>query len=136
MKTRIVVTAVIKKGNLLLFGRKPVGVEPYPNTLHLLGGGIKQESESTEEDLRREIREEAGIEVRNLHKIGFDEDYEPDKHGETTHYLFLQYETDYERGEPKAGDDITALEWHDKRELPTLALNRPSKKMFKKMGWL
>lgn len=45
--------------------------------------------------IAREILEEAGIEVEILEPISFDEDFEPNKHGEMTHYIFLVFRARY-----------------------------------------
>ena len=79
MKSRVIVTAIIENNNMFLFGQKPHDVGPYPNTWHLLGGGVNMEQETLEDALRREIQEEAGIEIDTIKKVSFDEDYEPDK---------------------------------------------------------
>ena len=133
MKTRVIVSAVIEKEGKLLFGKKRKKKGPYPDTLHLVGGGIEEE-ESLEEAIKREIREEANIEVEIIDKIGFDDDFEADKHGELTHYVFLVYYTKYVSGQVKAEDDIIELKWIPKDGIPVKQLNRPSLRLFKKMG--
>ena len=65
MKTRLIVSAVIEKKRDLLFGRKKSDVGPYPNTWHLIGGGV-DDGESLTDAIKREIKEEAGIEVEDL----------------------------------------------------------------------
>src|SRR3989338_9168033 len=99
MKSRLIVSAIIEKGNKLLFGRKKENKGPYPNTWHLLGGGVHLEEESLTDAIRREIKEEAGIEVGALEPISFDEDIEPDKNNEETRYIFLVFKTKYVSGE-------------------------------------
>lgn len=84
--------------------------------------------------MRREIKEEAGIEVGNLTIGSFDEDNEPDKKGELTHYLFLRFTADYKSGELKAGDDIDELRWIPEAELKNIPLPRPLSKLFKQTG--
>jgi len=135
LKTRFIVSAVIEDGNKLLFGRKTKDVGPYPNTWHLIGGGIN-EGESLEDNLKREILEETGIEVDILKSLSFDEDYEPNKHGELTHYIFLVYLVKYKSGTPTADDDIKTLRWFKKDELPVDELNKPTIKLFKKIGYI
>ncbi len=135
MKTRIIVSAVIEKGSDLLFGKKRSDVGPYPNTWHLIGGGV-EEGEFLEDAIKREIKEEAGIEVEISRSLGFDDDREPNKHGEITHYIFLVFEAKYVSGELRADDDIVHLEWMPKDRLSEIELNRPSIKLFKKMGYL
>jgi 8-oxo-dGTP diphosphatase len=105
MKTRVIISAVIENGDKLLFGKKRENIGPYPNTWHLIGGGI-EDAESLEDAIKREIKEEANIEVEIIESLGFDEDFEPNKHGELTHYVFLVYRVKYVSGKPKADDDI------------------------------
>ncbi len=135
MKTRIVVTAIIKKEDKYLFGRKPKDVHPYPNTWNLLGGGMHLGEEDLEKALRREIREEAGIEITNIKKVTFNEDTSTNKLHEETAYIFLIFVVQYLSGELKAGDDIMELQWFTKEELKNIALNEPTKKLFKEIGF-
>lgn len=133
MQSRVVVAAVIKKKKSFLFGRKKKDIGPYPNTWHLLGGGV-EEGENFENAITREILEEAGIEIANLKKIGSSQDEEPNKHGELTHYIFHIFSCDYKSGELKPGDDIVELKWFSQSELKTIPLTRPSIKFFKQQG--
>src|ERR1700722_3306197 len=91
MKARIVVTTLIEKNGKILLGQKPKDVGPYPNTWHLPGGGVNLENESLEDAVRREVKEETGLEIEKMERVSFDEDYERDKRGDMTHYLFLVY---------------------------------------------
>lgn len=134
MKSRLVVSAIFKKGDQYLFGKKQKDVAPYPNAWHLLGGGVNLEEENLEEAIRREVKEEAGIELGKLKRVSFDEDYEPNKHGEMTHYVFLVFESEYKSGELNAKDDIEELKWFHKSELKNIPLTRPSIKLFKELG--
>ncbi len=127
-------SAVIRKGAYYLFGRKRKNTGPYPNTWLIIGGGVNLEKETLEQALVREIREETGISVRHIIPLGFDEDYEPDKHGEMTHYVFLQYRVDYASGKAKAGDDIHELIWLRKKEFVKKNFSRPTTKLFEALG--
>lgn len=135
MKTRIIVSAVIERDGDLLFGKKKSNVGPYPNTWHLIGGGV-HEGESLNDAIIREVKEETGLDGEIIESLGFDEDYEPDKHGEKTHYIFLVFLVRYISGEIKANDDIEKLAWISKEKLSQIELNRPSITVFKKMGYL
>ncbi|MBI3190149.1 NUDIX hydrolase [archaeon] len=134
MKTRVIVSAIIEKDNNLLFGKKADNIGPYPNTWHLLGGEIR-EGESLVDAIKREVSEEAGIQISDLKPIGFDEDYEPNKYGIKTHYIFLVFKARYKSGLLKANDDIHELKWFSKTELPQ-ELNRPTIKLFKKLQFI
>ena len=133
MKSRVIVTAIIENKNMFLFGLKPQNIGPYPNTWHLLGGGVKLEQEKLEDALKREIQEEAGIEIDNIKRVSFNEDYEPDKKGELTHYVFLVYWVTSKSNKIKANDDIVKLQWFSKKELKTMPLTRSSVKLFKEL---
>jgi 8-oxo-dGTP diphosphatase len=133
MKARVIVTTLIEKNGKILLGEKPKDVGPYPNTWHLPGGGVDLENESLEDAVRREIKEETGLDVENMTRMSFDEDYEPDKHGEMTHYLFLVYKVTPTSMNAKAADDIVRLKWFTKSELKKLALTRPSVKFFQEI---
>jgi len=135
MKTRLIVSAVVEKDGLLLLGRKRADVGPYPNTWHLIGGGV-DDGEPLTDAIKREIKEEAGIEVEIGKSLGFDEDYEPNKHGEMTHYIFLVFQAKYISGELKPDDDIEKLEWISREKISQIELNRPAIKLFKGMGYL
>ncbi len=134
MKARVIVSIIIKRNGDYLFGRKDKGIGPYPDTWHNLGGGVDLKKENLEEGAKREVKEEAGIEIKNLKRLLFDEDYEPDKKGTKTHFLFLVFEAEYKSGELKAGDDIRELRWFKKKELKNIPLTRPTIKLFKELG--
>lgn len=133
MNNRLIVSAIIKKDDKYLLGLKPDNVHPYPNTWHLLGGGVNLNEENLEEAIKREVKEEAGIEIGSLERVSFDEDYEPNKHGEKTHYVFLVFKGEYASGELKANDDIHKLKWFSQEELKEISLTRPSIKLFKEL---
>lgn len=135
METRVIVSAIVEKDEKLLFGKKPHNIGPYPNTWHLLGGGINQ-GEQIINAIEREVLEESGITLTNIEPISFDEDYEPNKHGIKTHYIFLVFRAQYKSGELIPKDDITELKWIEKSALSKTELNRPTIKLFKKLKLL
>ncbi len=130
MKTRVIVAAVIQKGNAFLFGRKEKNIGPYPNTWHLIGGGVHLEEETLEQAIKREVKEEAGITIKNIKQFSFDEGDEPNKHGELTHYIFLVFLTDYHSGKETPGDDIKELHWFSQEEIKKISLPIPTQKVF------
>ncbi|HVZ11428.1 MAG TPA: NUDIX domain-containing protein [Patescibacteria group bacterium] len=134
MKTRIVVAAVIEYDGKILLGQKTPGVGPYPNSWHLPGGGVDLEVETIDEAMRREIREETGLEVAELTRDGFDEDYENDKTGILTHYVFLRYDVKVKTDKASADDDLRMLKWIPISELSKIELARPLSKHLKEKG--
>ncbi len=136
MNIRIVSGILIEKDGAFLFGKKRKDVGPYPNTWVMIGGGIRMDRESIIEGALREVEEECGLKISNLERLSFDEDYEPDKNGEMTHYLFIVFTAKYISGTPKAGDDVVELKWIKKNELKKYPLSRPSIKLFKELNWI
>ena len=136
MKSRVIVVGLIKKGDQLLLGQKPPGKGPYPDTWHLPGGGINLDEENAEEAILREIQEETGLTVNNLKKIAWDTDVEPNKHGEPTYYIFLQYSCEYEDGALLPGDDMHHFEWVEIKKVSAYNLNKPTKILLEKLGYL
>jgi ADP-ribose pyrophosphatase YjhB (NUDIX family) len=136
MKSRVVVSVLIEKDGELLFGRKKANRRPYPNTWLTIGGGVDLETETLEEGLRREVREETGLELSNIRKLAFDEDVEPDNEGKDVHYLFLTFVAQCQSGTAKAGDDIVELKWVPIEDLSKINLPRPTIKLFKELKWL
>ena len=135
METRFIVASLIRDGNKILLGQKPKGKGPYPDSWHIPGGGL-QKNESCKGAMIREIREETGLKVKNLKEAAWDTDVEPDKHGKSTYYVFLQFKSDLLGGKLAPGDDMHHLEWVDIKDLPKYNLNKPTKIFFKKMGLL
>lgn len=132
METRLIVSAVIENRGGFLFGKKHENVGPYPNTWHLLGGGLKQ-GEPLVAALEREVFEEAGIKIKNIKPVSLDEDCEPNKNGVKTHYIFLVFRAKYKSGALKPADDIAELKWIKKSDLSKAKLNMPTIKLFKKL---
>lgn len=136
MKSRVVVVALIEKDGKILMGRRPKGIGPYPNTWQFPGGGVNLGEESLVDAIKREVKEETGLQIENFERVSFDEEYEPDKHGEMTHYAFLVFRATSATDEAVAGDDLVELRWFSKSELKSVPLARPSIKFFKEQGLL
>jgi len=137
MQTRIVVVAVIKdKDGRVLLGKKRQDVGPYPNKWHLPGGKVEIGQEILADSLKREVKEETGLDVLDAQPIFFDEDITEDKHGVTTHYIFLDFECKIREGCAVPSADLVTLQWFKKTELEQLDINKPSLRLFRKIGLL
>lgn len=107
-----VMMALVKRGSELLLARGP---HFAPGMFSALAGFVEA-GESVEETVRREVREEVGIEVTNLRYFGSQSWPFP-------HSLMLAYVCDYAGGEitPQAGE-IEAAGWFDVASLPTIPM--------------
>jgi ADP-ribose pyrophosphatase YjhB (NUDIX family) len=106
---------VDEAGRVLLARR---GVEPELGKWDLPGGFL-EEGEEPLAGLRRELREETGLEVEPLSFLGAWIDTYGDGEGAvSTLNLYWLVRAD---GEPRAADDVAELSWFGAGELPGLA---------------
>jgi mutator protein MutT len=115
MVQKIAVIALIERDGSYLFitQDKPGGA--YPGTLHTPGGRLEI-GEDPLEAIRREVLEETGIEIEDVHQVDFDSDTMVYK-GEETQWIYLRYSAKYASGTPKAADDAKELRWIPKSAL-------------------
>ena len=92
-------------GRVLLIRR---GNEPFKGT-YALPGGFVDIGETVEEACRREVREEAGIEIEGLRLIGVYSDPKRDTRGHTVSAAFMARPV--ASAMPQAGDDAASVEW-------------------------
>lgn len=102
-------------GNRLLLARR--AGDPGEGRWDLLGG-FMDEGEEPLETLRRELREETGLEVEPGEFLGG----LPDRYGEDGVWTINFYWTaTLAGGEPRPGDDVAELVWFPKDALPPRA---------------
>lgn len=97
------------------------GRDPFAGTWALPGGFV-DENEPLEVAARRELKEEAGVEVGELTQLGTFGDPGRDPRGWTVSVVYL-VRVDAEQLRPTAGDDAEATEWFAMSALPALAFD-------------
>ena len=111
----------------LLFRRDRIlmaqrGKEPLKGWWSLPGGALET-GESLADAVRREVREETGLEIRPLGVLEIFERIMRDAHGEPEyHYVLIDYVCRVTGGELCAGDDVCAVDWVRRRDLPALRI--------------
>lgn len=115
------------------------GTEPLLGQWSIPGGTIEI-GETIEEAVRREIREETGLEIRVIELIElFDRIYL--ENGETSshdkkkpryHYVIADYLCELVGGEPRAGSDVTDLAFAREDELGKFHLTEKATSIVKK----
>jgi len=126
---------IIDRGRTVLIRR---GTEPLLGQWSIPGGTIEI-GETLEASVRRELREETGLEVRVLELIElFDRIYrEPapasanDKRPRF-HYVIADYLCELVSGEPHAGSDVTDIAWAREEELPKFHLTEKATSVLRK----
>ena len=88
-----------------------------------LPGGLLEIGEALTDGLRREVREETGLEVRPLGVLEVFERIMRDAAGAPEyHYVLIDYICRAAGGTLCAGDDVCAVEWVRRRDLARLAI--------------
>jgi ADP-ribose pyrophosphatase YjhB (NUDIX family) len=104
------VQALVERDGRLLLARR--GIDPGRGMWDLPGGFL-QEGEHPLEGVRRELREETGLDVQPGAFVGaWIDPYE------RRFVLGLTYEATAGAGEPEAADDVAELQWFAPDELP------------------
>ncbi len=106
------VQGILERDGRVLLARR--GREPRRGFWDLPGGFL-HETESAAEGLRREFREETGLEIEPLHLLRIDIEPYGDR------YVFSVTWLVRGDGEPVAADDVDELRWFGPDELPELA---------------
>jgi 8-oxo-dGTP diphosphatase len=126
---------IINHGCAVLIRR---GAEPLLGQWSIPGGAIEL-GETLEEAVRRELREETGLEVRVLELIElFDRIYvddsstSKDRKKPRFHFIIADYLCELLGGEPHAGSDVTDIAFAREDELAKFHLTEKATSVLKK----
>ncbi|AAO90477.1 NAD(+) diphosphatase [Coxiella burnetii] len=104
------IIVLIRKANKILLARK----SEFPAGVYGLIAGFVEPGESLEEALHREVAEEVGISIKNIHYFGSQPWPFPDS-------LMLAFIADYAGGEIELNDgELESAGWYDANHLPGL----------------
>jgi nucleoside triphosphatase len=135
---RVIVVGVLRneRGDYLLC-RMPRDRGVFPGEWGLPGGGVEP-GETLEEALRREIREELGLELSELAPLHFTEATYPklfaDGSRREVHMIFLLFECRAMAGEPRLSAEFDAADWVARDALGSYTLNRATRATFMRLG--
>jgi 8-oxo-dGTP diphosphatase len=124
------VGAVVWDGSRVLLERRG---QPPAQGSWSLPGGLVDVGESVEDAVRREVREECGIDVTVGPLLGIFEPVVRDLDGRVRyHYVVVDYLTYYQGGEVQAGDDAADLAWVEPEDLQAYALLPATQQMIER----
>lgn len=105
---------IIDRDRILLVQR---GKQPLKGWWSL-PGGVVETGEQLTEAIKREVREETGLDVEPQIVVEIFERILRDKEGKPEyHYVLIDYLCKAKGGEPKPGDDAAAVEWVKRKDL-------------------
>ncbi len=124
------VGAVIWDGARVLLERRG---QPPAQGAWAVPGGLIELGETAEEAIRREVREECGIEIAVGPVLGLFEPVQRDADGRVRyHYVVIDFLAHYVAGALQAGDDAAELRWAAPGELEAYALMPATREMIEK----
>ena len=120
---------ILDRGRILLVER---GHEPLKDYWSLPGGAVET-GERLEEALRREVREETGLEIQILHLIEVFERIMPHADGSTEyHYILIDYVCRPTGGTLQASDDANRAQWFTEDEVAGLKVTEGTPRVIAK----
>lgn len=124
------VGAVIWNGAAVLLERRG---QPPAQGSWAIPGGLVEIGETAEEAVRREVREECGIEIAVGPVLGLFEPILRDADGRIRyHYLIVDYLAYYRAGELQVGDDAAEVRWVAPDELDSYKLSPATREMIER----
>lgn len=134
MQTKILIIAVIRRGDKILLRKKPDGSPPYKETWYIFGAELVP-GEKLETSLQKHLRQQTGIEVRVSEQTSWDTEIKADIDGITKQFVYLDVLCDYVSGELVPGQGIEKLDWVPLDTLHTYDNVPPSRILFAKLGY-
>ena len=114
------VGALILKRDRILMAQR--GKEPLKGSWSLPGGALET-GESLADGVRREVREETGLDIRPLGVLEIFERIMRDASGAPEYnYVLIDYMCRIVGGTLAPGDDVCAVEWVRRRDLPKIEI--------------
>jgi ADP-ribose pyrophosphatase YjhB (NUDIX family) len=114
------VGAIMLQRDRILMAQR--GKQPLKGWWSLPGGALET-GERLADGVRREVREETGLEVQPLGILEVFERIMPDAQGAPEyHYVLIDYICRVTGGVLRAGDDVCRVEWVKRRDLPALQI--------------
>lgn len=120
---------LLEAGRVLLVER---GKDPHQGAWSLPGGALEV-GETLAEGLRREIREETGLEIRILEVVEVFERIQRDAQGRCEyHYVLVDYLCEAMEGTLRPGDDVTSAAWVERGRLDSCPLTPGTRAVIEK----
>lgn len=135
MYTKVLIVAIVKKGDAVLMRKKPDGSPPYSETWYIIGAELIAGSDPYVAIIDT-VKSQSGVDIRVDQKFYWDSEVKHDVDGIMKQFVYLDVLCDYVSGDLIASEGIEKLEWVPLSTLNNYDIVPPSVKVFKKLGWL
>lgn len=114
----IVQSVIIIKDDKVLMGKRSLTEDVFPGLWGIPGGKVDITDKSLEDGLRREVMEEAGIEITNIHMVQSNINEQKKK-------VYITYIAEWLLGEPRSDEnEIDEYAFMDKKQIEALEAER------------
>lgn len=140
MKRRTIVVALARnaRGDYLIC-KMPHDRGVFPGQWGLPGGGL-EDGEQLEDALRREMREEVGLELTHIYPLFFTDDLREktfsDGRREEIYMIYLLYECWVQGDRVKLNPEFEDHAWISPHQLADYDLNEATRDTFRRLGFL
>ena len=118
------------RGDSVLLVRR--GKEPSRG-LWSIPGGLVELGEDLKEAVRREVREECGVEIEPGELLDVVNAVSKDKNGRVRfHYIIIDYLADWRTGKPNPGSDVERASWVKLSKLADLQMTESARLVVKR----
>jgi 8-oxo-dGTP diphosphatase len=117
-----VVDAIIVRNNKILLGKRDTNKKSYPGDWSIPGGKVKP-GEKLGKALKREVKEETGINVKIVKLLSVKELFH---HGH--YHIVFYFKAKPISGKIKAGSDLVEVKWVSLKDINKLKLKNDNKK--------
>jgi len=122
--------AILVKGNKILVGKRPKNKEHYAGLWDVIGGHLET-NETPEDAMKREVKEELGVEVIDYKLFdSMKNDVDPTSNEAYNHYFFIVTRWN---GNIKNLSDLETLKWIAKKDLNNLEFSPSMRKLLKRV---
>lgn len=97
---------ILNKNIEVLLGKRSDNDDLYQGRWGIPGGKLEISDHTIEESLKREVREEVGVEITNIDVVSNNT-----RVHNGINKLFMVFKADYKSGEAKALDDTSEVKW-------------------------
>lgn len=104
---------ILNSKNQVLLAKRSKTEDVYPGLWCIPGGKLENTDSCLEEGLRREVKEEIGIEISDIILIKDDTNCKPD-----VNKLYLIFSAKHSSGNPQSLDSTEEVAWFDAENLP------------------